>query len=94
MDLGLKGKIALVTGASRGLGYATAHGIASEGCKVAINSRTSENVSSAAKKLEEETGSQVLPLAGDVTDPATAEAIILQTVKAFGGLDLLVTNSG
>ncbi len=94
MDLGLQGKRALVTGASRGLGYAVARGLALEGCRVAINSRDSANISVAAQKLSQETGTQIIPLAGDVAQPGVAEQLVQQAVAALGGLDLLVTNSG
>jgi len=94
MDLHLDGKIALVTGASRGLGYATARGLAQEGCRVALNSRNEEKASLAAVKLAAETGSQVIALPGDVTDPALPARLVEQTVDSFGGLDLLVTNAG
>jgi len=94
MDLGLKDKIALVTGASRGLGFATALTLAREGCRVAVNSRTEENAKTAAGKITAETGSQVIGLAGDVSDPSVPEKLVAQTVEAFGGLDLLFTNAG
>jgi 3-oxoacyl-[acyl-carrier protein] reductase len=94
MDLGLKGKRALLTGASRGLGYATARCLALDGCRVVINSRNRESLDSAAKTLAEETGSLVVPLVGDVTDPAVAEGLVKQAAEALGGLDLLFTNSG
>lgn len=94
MDLGLKGKIALVTGSSRGLGYATALELAKEGARVAINSRTQENATAAAQKIQAETQAEVLALAGDVTDPAVPEKLVSATVEAFGGLDILVTNAG
>jgi len=94
MELGLQGKRALLTGASRGLGYAAARRLALEGCHVAINSRDPESLSAAAKKLSEEAGSPVFPLAGDVTDPAVPEQLVRQAAEALGGLDLLFTNSG
>ena len=94
MDLQLAGKYALVTGASRGLGYATARGLALEGCKVAINSRNASNILAAAEKLSNETGMEILALPGDVADPSVPERLVPQAVSAFGGLDLLVTNSG
>jgi 3-oxoacyl-[acyl-carrier protein] reductase len=94
MDLGLKDKRALVTGSSRGLGYATALLLAKEGCKVAINGRDESKIKAAAEKLQQETGSQIIGLAGDVSDAAVPEKLIQQAVEAFGGLDILVTNSG
>lgn len=94
MDLGLKGLRALVAGSSRGLGYAVAQALAMEGCQVAINSRESAKVSAAAQKLAFESGSKVIGLVGDVSDPLIPVNLVEGTVAAFGGLDLLVTNSG
>jgi 3-oxoacyl-[acyl-carrier protein] reductase len=94
MDLRLKDKRALVTGASRGLGYATALALAKEGCKVAINSRDEGKIKSVAEKVSKETGAQVIGLAGDVSLPDTPEKLVKQTVEAFGGLDILITNAG
>jgi 3-oxoacyl-[acyl-carrier protein] reductase len=94
MDLGLKDKIALVAGSSRGLGYATALALAKEGCKVAINGRDEAKIKSAAEKLSKETGAQVIGLAGDVGLRDVPAQLVAQTVEAFGGLDILVTNSG
>lgn len=94
MDLLLKNKRALVVGASRGLGYATARGLALEGCRIAINSRNPESLSQAATRLAEASGQEVPAFAGDVTDPATPKTLIAQTVNAFNGLDILITNAG
>jgi 3-oxoacyl-[acyl-carrier protein] reductase len=94
MDLQLANKRALVAGASRGLGYALARGLALEGCQVAINSRDLDSLTGAAKALSEETGSEVVPLVGDVADPTVPQELVRGAVEAFGGLDLLVTNSG
>ncbi|MEW6718553.1 MAG: SDR family oxidoreductase [Chloroflexota bacterium] len=94
MDLQLIGKRALVTGASRGLGYAVARGLSLEGCRVAINSRNPESLEEAARNLAGDTGNEVIPVPGDVTDPDSPSKIVSRTVKQFGGLDLLVTNSG
>jgi len=94
MDLQLNGKRALVTGASRGLGYAVARALASEGARVAINSRDPGRLNSAAEKLAGETHTEVVPLPGDVADPAVPARLVAQTVEALGGLDLLVTNAG
>jgi 3-oxoacyl-[acyl-carrier protein] reductase len=94
MELGLKDKRALVTGASRGLGYATALGLAKEGCRIAINSRSEANAKAAAEKISSETGAQVIYLTGDVSEASVLEMLVDKTVEAFGGLDLLVTNAG
>jgi 3-oxoacyl-[acyl-carrier protein] reductase len=94
MDLGLKNKTALVTGSSRGLGYATALLLAREGASVAVNSRSQENAAEAAKKITDVTGAKVIGLAGDVADPETAERLVRETVEGLGGIDLLVTNAG
>ncbi len=94
MDLNLKDKRALITGASRGLGYAAARGLAREGCRVAINSRDETKIAASAQKIAAETGAQVIGLAGDVAAPDVPEKIIAEAVHAFGGLDILVTNAG
>ena len=94
MDLKLKDLRVLVTGASRGLGYATARGLALEGARVAINSRDGDKLQLAAQRMESETGAAVLALAGDISDAAVPEQLVNQAVEAFGGLDLLVTNAG
>ncbi|HKZ45042.1 MAG TPA: SDR family oxidoreductase [Anaerolineales bacterium] len=94
MDLHLKGKTAFIAGSSRGLGYAVAKGLLLEGCKVVINSRSEDQLISAAETLRRETGGVVFPVPGDVTDTAVPEALIAETVKFLGGIDLLVTNAG
>ena len=94
MDLHLKGKRALITGASRGLGYATALALAKEGANLAINSRSEDSIHSAAESIAKETGSQVFPFAGDVTDSDFPEQLVRQTAGALGGLDILITNAG
>ncbi|MEJ2263409.1 MAG: SDR family oxidoreductase [Anaerolineales bacterium] len=94
MDLRLQGKRALVAGASRGLGYALAQGLAREGADLVINSRDPEGINAAAQKLAGETKVQVTPLPGDVANPAIPDKLIEGVVAALGGLDLLVTNSG
>jgi len=94
MDLHLKDKRALITGSSRGLGYATALALATEGCRVAINSRNELKVSAAAQVIAMETGAPVIGLAGDVSDPDVPERLVGESVRAFGGLDILITNAG
>ena len=94
MNLELKGKRALVTGASRGLGYATARRLALEGCDVALNSRSIEKLGSAVQTLAGETDVKLVALPGDLSDPSIPAQLIQQTIDAFGGLDILVTNAG
>jgi 3-oxoacyl-[acyl-carrier protein] reductase len=76
------------------LGYAIALGLAHEGCQVIINSRNPDKLAESAKKLAAQTGSSVIPVAGDVTDPSVPEKLVNQATEAFGGLDILVTNAG
>ncbi|MFN2144410.1 MAG: SDR family oxidoreductase [Anaerolineales bacterium] len=93
MDLGLKGKVALLTGASRGLGFATAKVLAQEGVRLAINSRDEANLSRAGDQLSK-FGVDLVTLPGDVTDPQTPKNLVSETMAALGGLDLLFTNAG
>jgi len=90
MDLGLEGKVALVTAASKGLGRASALALVQEGAKVAINSRDPERVRATA----EEMGPDVLALPDDVTDPDAPRRLVGATVERFGRLDVLVANAG
>jgi len=94
MDLQLKDKTALITGASRGLGYATARQLCNEGARVAINSRNENSIQSAASQLAAETGTIVHGYAGDVTAKDYPEALINSVVRDFGGIDILITNAG
>ncbi len=94
MDLKLNGRKALVLGASRGLGFATARGLAMEGCEVAINSRDPGKLERAATEIQGGTGVRTFSIPGDVSDPAFAPELINQAVNLLGALDLLVTNAG
>ncbi len=94
MDLHLKDKTALVTGASRGLGYATAHLLAEEGARVVINSRNASNLDEAVRKINLDTQAQVFALPGDVADPAVPAHLVEQAAAFSGGLDILITNAG
>ncbi len=94
MDLGLKGKVAMVAGASRGLGYAVAHGLAAEGALVSLSSRSEKAITEAGQRITKETSAETLALSVDVR---SAESIALwheQTIKKFGGVDLLYVNAG
>ncbi len=94
MDLRLKDKRALVTGSSRGLGYATALALAKEGCRVAVNGRDEFNLIESTHKIYKEANILAYPVVGDVSDPAVPEKLIADTVKLLGGLDILITNAG
>jgi 3-oxoacyl-[acyl-carrier protein] reductase len=94
MDLQLKGKRALVTGASRGLAYATASLLAAEGAKLVINSRYPESIQSAAASITNDTGNPVFTAAGDLTEPSIPERVVAEAVQKLEGLDILITNTG
>jgi 3-oxoacyl-[acyl-carrier protein] reductase len=94
MDLGLKGKVAMVAAASQGLGFAIAKTLASEGAHLSIAARKQETITAAASRIEEATGAQAMATVADVTSVAAIEAWHSNTVEKFGGVDILVTNSG
>lgn len=94
MDLNLRDKIAIVTGASRGLGFATAEVLAQEGARVALNSRNPENLEKASQRINHLTDSPVLPIPGDVSQPATAQRLVERVAHEWGGVDILITNAG
>ena len=94
MNLGLENKVAIVTAASKGLGYASALGLAREGAKVAICSRSEVDIQQAAERIRQETGTDVLPLTADVTKKEDLARVVEATVARFGGLHIVVPNSG
>jgi 3-oxoacyl-[acyl-carrier protein] reductase len=94
MDLGLKGKVALVTGGSKGIGKAVARGLAEEGARVAICARTKDDLDTAAVEITKATGGQVFAVAGDLTREADAQKIVEATIGHFGRIDILVNNAG
>ena len=93
MDLGLHGRVALVTASSRGLGRAAAGALAAEGARVAICGRGEASLRSAEEDLVD-AGAEVLALVDDVTDPAAPARLVAATVARFGALDVLVANAG
>ena len=94
MDLGLKDKVAIVGGASKGLGRASAQVLAEEGAKVTICSRTSADLEQTAKEIRESTGAEILTYAADLDELSSITGLIDATVNHFGALDILVNNSG
>ena len=96
MDLGLRDKVAVVTGSSRGLGLATARSLAAAGCRVCVCARGEGRLREAAQEVGAVGGGaeRVLPVVADVTDPDGLRAVVDGTVAAFGGLDILVNNVG
>jgi len=94
MNLGLKGKSALVGGASRGLGYACAHNLAAEGARVTLCSRDETDISRAAERIRDETGGQVHAVAADQSTPDGIERMLREARERFGPIDILVNNTG
>jgi 3-oxoacyl-[acyl-carrier protein] reductase len=94
MELELKGKVAIVGGASKGLGRACAQVLAEEGCKLVICSRSQSDLDKAAEEIRASTGAQVRVVAGDLDRYETIRTLIAATAEHFGGIDILVNNSG
>lgn len=94
MDLGLKGKVAIVLAASKGLGRASAAALAAEGAQVVIGARNEQVLRAAAEQIKRESGSQVLPVPTDVTKPEQLSAIVEAAAREFGRIDILVNNAG
>jgi 3-oxoacyl-[acyl-carrier protein] reductase len=93
MDLGLRGRVAIVTGSSHGLGKATATALASEGARVVLNARTESTLQSAAEDIRR-AGGAVQPVAADVTTESGCAQLVDRAVRAFGQVDILVNNAG
>ena len=94
MNLGLKGKIAIVAASSKGLGRATATALAADGALVTINGRDPEALERTAIEIRGATDGDVIAIAGDMSKPEDIEQLIAETVKQRGGLDILVCNAG
>ncbi len=93
MDLGLRGRVALVTGASRGIGAAIATSLAVEGCRLAICARGAETLAATAERIGA-SGAEVLPLVADLTVAGEAERAVSETIARYGTIDILVNNLG
>lgn len=94
MDLGLRGRVATVAGASRGLGFAVARALAAEGVRLSIASRHATSASVSARRIEEESGSPALGVTADLRVREAIKEWYRATVERFGTVDFLVTNSG
>ena len=94
MDLNLTGKVAMVGGGSKGLGFAVARALSAEGARVSIASRSSEAIARAGAAIHGNTGGEVLTTAADLTSAADIARWHQATIDRFGGIDMLFTNAG
>jgi 3-oxoacyl-[acyl-carrier protein] reductase len=94
VDLGLDGKVAVVAASSKGLGKASALALAREGARVTICARTEADLEAAAEDIRSETGAESLPVPADLSTAEGVELVVAATVERFGGVDVLVNNSG
>ena len=94
MDLGLAGKVAIVTGASDGIGKAAAYRMAAEGASVALVSRTQSDLESVAGEIGGETGSTVIAAPADVSNEDAVKSAVESAAEQLGGIDILVNNAG
>ncbi len=94
MDLELKGKVAIIGGASKGLGRACAEVLAEEGARITICSRTRDDLEKAANEIRDTYGAEVLVFAGDLDRNDVIQDLVATTVTHFGQLDIMVNNSG
>lgn len=94
MDLGIRGRRALIGGASSGLGLAIAERLAAEGCHLAISARRADVLQQVAADLAERHGVATTPIEADFTDPGAASMLAARAVEALGGVDIVVLNAG
>lgn len=93
MELGLKGKVAVITGGTQGIGKATAQKLAAEGASVVIVARGQEGLDAVAAEIRG-AGGKVATVSADVSKPEDCDRVIAEALKAFGGIDILVNNAG
>lgn len=94
MDLLLANRVAVVTGASKGIGRAIVRALAQEGSRVCMVARTQADLKTAAADIQTQTGAEILAVPGDVSDPLLPEFIVQQVAERWGGIDILVNNAG
>ena len=94
MDLGIKGRVALVAASSQGIGLATAEAFAAEGCRVAMCARNVKTLHTAADRIRKQYSTEVLAEAFDVTDARAAGRFVSEVAGQFGSVDICVTNAG
>jgi 3-oxoacyl-[acyl-carrier protein] reductase len=94
MDLGIKGRVALVAASSQGIGLATAEAFAAEGCRVAMCARNDRTLQAAAEKIRRQHSAEVYAEAFDVTDLAAVSRFVTAVATKFGSVDICVTNAG
>lgn len=90
----LTGKVAIVTGGSKGLGQAMSAGLASAGADVVLSSRHGDEAAAAAKQISQDFGRRAVGVAADVTSPAAVQALVDRTITEFGKVDILINNAG
>ena len=93
MDLGIDGRVAVVTAASRGLGRASAEALAAEGASVLVSARGEEQLTATARAMGD-AGATVVAVPGDMADPATPGRLVEAAVERFGRVDIVVANAG
>jgi 3-oxoacyl-[acyl-carrier protein] reductase len=93
VDLGIEGRVALVTASSRGLGRASAEALAAEGAKVVVTARGAESLDQTEQEMRA-AGADVFGVVADISDPDVPEGLVTATVEHFGRLDIVVANAG
>jgi 3-oxoacyl-[acyl-carrier protein] reductase len=94
MEMGIKGRVALVAASSQGIGLATAEAFAAEGCRVAMCARNPVTLQTAAEEIRKQHNAEVFAEALDVTDPAAVSGFVAAVANQFGSIDICVTNAG
>lgn len=94
LELGLKGRVAVISGGSKGIGKAIARGLAAQGVKVALLARGKEQLETAAQEIAKESGVEVLPVQGDISNLESVNAAAAAVKQRFGSVNIVVNNAG